>query len=40
MPRHDEETSLRLLDFEKTSYIQNEAFMDRIHEGRSVFKRR
>jgi hypothetical protein len=39
-PRHDEETSLSLLDFEKTSYIENEAFTDRIHEGRSVFKRR
>jgi hypothetical protein len=39
-PRHDEETSLSLLDFEKTSYIDNEAFTDRIHEGRSVFKRR
>ena len=40
MPRHDEETSLRLLDFEETNYIQNEAFTDRIQEGRSVFERR
>ena len=39
-PCHDEETSLSLLDFKKTSYIENEAFTDRIHEGRSVFKRR
>lgn len=40
MPRHGEETSLRLLDFEETSYIENEAFTDRIQEGRSIFKHR
>jgi len=40
MPRHDEETSLGLLDFDDTDYIENIAFIDRIKQGRSVFKRR
>jgi hypothetical protein len=39
-PRHDEETSSRLLSFDDPKAINNKDFMDRIQQGRSVLKRR
>jgi hypothetical protein len=37
-PIHDRETSLRRLDFEDTDFIEAHRFLDRLRNGRSVFK--
>ena len=37
-PMHDREMSLRRLDFKDTDFIEADRFLDRLRNGRSVFK--